>query len=65
MAGAPEAEQEDFRSAHPGLYKRTNGRVRLAIREGQLALGSLHETPGLATGPVPDFHAMAESAPKE
>ena len=65
MAGAPDAEQEAFRAAHPDLYKRTSGRVRLAIREGQLTLGSLNETPGLATGPMPDFHAMVESAPRE
>ena len=65
MAGAPDAEQEAFRAAHPDLYKRTNGRMRLAIREGQLTLGSLHETPGLATGPLPDFHAMAETVLEE
>jgi hypothetical protein len=65
MAGAPEAEQEAFLAAHPDLYRRTNGRVRLAIRGGELALGSLHDTPGLATGPMPDFSAMKESASQE
>lgn len=65
MAGAPEAEQGAFLMALPGLYARTNGRVRLAIRNGQAALGSLHTTPGLAVGPLPDFSAMTEMPPKE
>jgi hypothetical protein len=65
MAGAPEAEQGAFLAAHPDLYMRANGRVRLAIRDGQLAVGSLHDTPGLATGPMPDFSAMKESASQE
>ena len=65
MAGAPEAEQGAFLAAHPDLYAPTNGRVRLAIRNGQAALGSLHATPGLATGPMPDFSAMTETPPKE
>src|SRR5690606_27220360 len=65
MAGAPQAEQAAFLAAHPDLYRRANERVRLSIRDGQLALASLHETPGLATGPMPDFSAMRESAPQE
>jgi hypothetical protein len=65
MAGAPEAEQEAFLTAHPDLYRRNNGRVRLSIRNGELALGSLHDTPGLATGPMPDFSAMKESVSQE
>jgi len=60
MAGAPPAEQDAFLAAHPDLYRRTaNGRARLAIREGAVALGSL-ATPGLAVGPMPDFKAMQE-----
>ena len=65
MAGAPDAEQGAFLAAHPDLYARTSGRVRLAIRDGRAALGSLHTTPGLATGPLPDFSAMKEAPPKE
>ena len=65
MAGAPETEQGAFLAAHPELYARTNGRVRLAIRNGKAALGSLHAMPGLATGPMPDFAAMTETSPKE
>ena len=65
MAGAPEAEQGAFLAAHPDLYARTNGRVRLAIRGGMAALASLHTTPGLAVGPMPDFNAMNETPPKE
>jgi L-alanine-DL-glutamate epimerase-like enolase superfamily enzyme len=65
MAGAPEAEQDAFLKAHPALYARSNDRVRLAIRSGQASLASLHATPGLAVGPMPDFSAMNETPPKE
>ena len=65
MAGAPLAEQEAFRAAHPALYSRTEGRVRLAIKSGRAALGSLHAMPGLAVGPMPDFDAMTETTPSE
>ena len=61
MAGAPEAEQAAFLEAHPELYARVNRRARLAIRNGQLALASLHATPGLAVGPMPEFRAMTET----
>lgn len=64
MAGAPAAEQEAFLAAHPGLYARASGRVRLAIAGGQVALSSLHTTPGLAVGPLPHFRAMAPVQPK-
>jgi hypothetical protein len=58
MAGAPEQEQLRFLSAHPDLYRRANDRVRLAIRSGVLALGSLARSPGLAVGVMPDWDAM-------
>ena len=59
MAGAPEAEQDAFLTAHPDLYRRApNGRARLSIRDGAVGIGSL-ETPGLAVGPIPDFAAMS------
>jgi len=61
MAGAPEAEQLAFLEAHPDLYSRKSGRVRLAIQNGQLDLASLHAVPGLAVGPMPDFKAMTET----
>ena len=57
MAGAPESEQRAFLGAHPDLYRLSDGRVRLAIRDGAVALGSL-ATPGLAVGVMPDFQAM-------
>ncbi len=64
MAGAPRAEQEAFLRAHPDLYARAaNGRVRLAIRDGAVALGSLQRQPGLAVGSLPDWTAMHASPP--
>ena len=57
MAVAPTAEQEAFLAAHPDLYVRSHGAVRLAIRNGILDIGSL-ECPGFAAGAVPDWTAM-------
>jgi L-alanine-DL-glutamate epimerase-like enolase superfamily enzyme len=57
MAGLPEAEQNAFLEAHPDLYERSHGAVRLKITGGNLALGSLH-APGYASGALPDFKAM-------
>jgi hypothetical protein len=61
MAGAPEEEQLRFLAKHPDLYRRDerrrDGRVRLAIRDGAIALGSL-VTPGLGVGVMPDWSAM-------
>jgi hypothetical protein len=58
MAGAPEEEQLAFLNAHPDLYRRVDGRVRLNIKDGALALSSLAQTPGLAVGVTPDWDAM-------
>ena len=41
MAALPIAEQNAFLKAHPDLYARTAGAVRLRILEGRLALASL------------------------
>jgi hypothetical protein len=65
MAGASDDEQTAFLRAHPELYARASGRVGLAIRNGRVSLASLHETTGLAVGPMPDFDAMTESNPGE
>ena len=58
MAGAPVIEQEAFLAAHPRLYRRMTGRVRLAIGVGEIDTASLAHVPGLAVGPMPDFDAM-------
>jgi hypothetical protein len=59
MAGAPQREQDAFLATHPDLYARAaNGRVRLSIRNGAVALGSLGRAPGLAVGVMPDWTAM-------
>src|SRR4029079_18836603 len=47
-----------FLAAQPELSPGTDGRVRLAIRSGVLALGSLAHTAGLAVGVTPDWDAM-------
>jgi hypothetical protein len=61
MTGAPSAEEQAFLACHPDIYHRAaNGRLRVTIRDGAIALSSL-ETPGLGVGPLPDFNAMNES----
>jgi L-alanine-DL-glutamate epimerase-like enolase superfamily enzyme len=57
MAGAPEAEQAAFLAAHPDLYERSHGAVRLRIRDGRIDVGSL-DCAGFASGADPDWGAM-------
>jgi len=57
MAGAPAAEQQAFLAAHPDLYERSHGAVRLRLRDGTIGLGSLSCT-GYASGAMPDWTAM-------
>ena len=61
MAGLPQQEQDDFLAAHPDLYERSHGAVRLKIRAGQLAIGSL-AAPGFAVGAYPDWTGLAPLA---
>jgi L-alanine-DL-glutamate epimerase-like enolase superfamily enzyme len=56
--GRPAEEAEGFLAAHPALYHRQNGQVRLRVARGRLALQSL-ACPGFASGALPDFAAMA------
>jgi L-alanine-DL-glutamate epimerase-like enolase superfamily enzyme len=57
MAALPDAEQNAFLKAHPDLYGRTAGAVRLRILEGRLAIGSL-ACPGFGVAAEPDWAAM-------
>jgi hypothetical protein len=53
----PEREQASLLAAHPDLYERSHGAVRLAIRDGALSIGSLAQ-PGFASGAMPDWDAL-------
>ncbi|MGE0802163.1 MAG: mandelate racemase [Lautropia sp.] len=57
MAGLPAAEQDAFLAAHPDLYERSYGAVRLRIDNGTLAIGSLGCV-GFASGAAPDWAAL-------
>jgi hypothetical protein len=57
MAAQSQAEQDAFLAAHPDVYERSHGAVRLKIRDGRIALTSLACT-GYATAAMPDFSAM-------
>lgn len=64
MAALPAHEQQAFLAAHPELYERSHGAVRLRIRDGKIALASL-DGPGYASGAMPDWAAMAPLAEPE
>ena len=59
MAGLAEDEQADFLGAHPDLYERSHGAVRVAIRGGTMAIGSL-ACRGFASAALPDWNQMRE-----
>jgi hypothetical protein len=59
MAGLPSAEQEAFLGAHPDLYERSHGAVRVRIAGGMLDIGSL-DCAGFASRAMPDWGAMRE-----
>ena len=59
MAGLPVHEQDAFLKAHPDLYERSHGAVRVRITKGQLAIGSLNGA-GFASGAMPDWNQMEE-----
>jgi hypothetical protein len=61
MAALPAAEQEAFLQAHPDVYEKSHGAVRLKIKGGRIELASL-AAPGFASGALPDFAAMSELA---
>lgn len=59
MAGLPQGEQDAFLAAHPDLYERSHGAVRVKIEQGMLDIGSL-DCPGYASRAMPDWQAMKE-----
>lgn len=66
MGFASAAEQRNFATAHPDLYRAEQGKpLRLKIEGGKLALGSLGG-PGFAVGGETDFASMRpmKQAPK-
>jgi hypothetical protein len=57
MAALPAAEQQAFLDAHPDLYERSHGAVRVRIHDGRIAIGSLR-CAGYASGALPDWSSM-------
>lgn len=62
FAGAPEAET--FLTAHPGFYDRTEGQVRLYVRDGAFDISSL-AVPGFASSVLPDWDRLAPLTARE
>ncbi|MES3001556.1 MAG: enolase C-terminal domain-like protein [Pseudomonadota bacterium] len=61
MAAQSREEQEAFLAAHPDVYERSHGAVRLSIRDGRIAIASLARA-GYASAAMPDFAAMRAMA---
>jgi len=59
MAGLPQSEQDAFLAAHPDLYERSHGAVRVKIADGMLSIGSL-DCSGYASKAMPDWNTMRE-----
>jgi hypothetical protein len=57
FAETPVEEADAFLAAHPDLYVRDGGKVRLAIHDGDLLTGSL-TAPGFASSVHPDWSTM-------
>jgi hypothetical protein len=55
--GLPESEQAAFLEAHPDLYERSRGAVRVRITSGMLNIESLG-CPGFASQAAPDWRTM-------
>ena len=58
MSALGAGEQQAFLDAHPDLYERSHGAVRLRLRGGELAIGSLHRGAGFASGAAPDWNSL-------
>jgi hypothetical protein len=58
FADTPAAEAERFMAAHPDLYARRSGKIRLAIHDGDLLTGSL-TAPGFATAVHPQWSSLS------
>ena len=63
MAALGQGEQQAFLDAHPDLYERSHGAVRLRIAGGELAIGSLHREAGFASGAAPDWQSLRAMSP--
>ncbi|HEY4637412.1 MAG TPA: mandelate racemase [Burkholderiales bacterium] len=57
MAALPQDEQDAFLAAHPDLYERSHGAVRVRIAAGNLEIASL-ACPGFASAAHPDWTSM-------
>ncbi|MCC8965492.1 hypothetical protein H8A95_25020 [Bradyrhizobium sp. Pear76] len=58
FADTPADEADAFLTAHPDLYMRAGGKVRLAIHDGDLLTGSIAAAPGFASSIHPDWSTM-------
>lgn len=62
FADTPDREADAFLAAHPDLYAKSDGRVRLKIDDGALPVGSLW-VPGFGSGVPPEQVGHASTTP--
>ena len=62
MAGLPQREQDDFLAAHPDLYERSHGAVRLKIRDRPARASARWPRPALQRVLIPIGSALAPLA---
>ncbi len=60
FAAAPAREAEAFLAAHPDLYEKSDGQIRIRVSGGKIEIGSLSQSPGFASGVDP---SLINSAP--
>ncbi|MHC2257568.1 hypothetical protein ACVILK_007260 [Bradyrhizobium embrapense] len=60
FADTPADEADAFLTAHPDLYMRDGGKVRLAIHDGDLLTGSIAAASGFASSIHPDWSTMQQ-----
>jgi hypothetical protein len=58
MGGSTEDEAQAFLLAHPDLYQAFDHSVRLRIRDGRLALGSIAAAAGLGSAALPEVASL-------
>jgi hypothetical protein len=61
MAALAQAEQDAFLAAHPDLYEKSHGAVRVRIQNGNLQIGSL-DCAGYASQAMPDWETMRRTS---
>lgn len=64
FTAAHPCETAAFLGAHPDMYEKSDGQVRLRVTDGAISIGSLSQTPGFASAVGPAMINLAPGATK-